>query len=160
MRQMRNALRHVLLITTLLVSAHAFAADTGPVIALRAFFTSVSQKDYAIAWATLSRKSQEGIVNSVADGEHMAAPDVRKLFDTNDPSIDAGFWESFRQSSQSETFLQVAMVPGGSSNGSDGSAVITLANGGTVTMQMYREAGSWKVGWMETFFPSNKVPSQ
>jgi len=157
---MQKTLRQALLITALLVSAPAFTADTGPVIALRAFFTAVTQKDYATAWATLSRKSQEGIVDSVADGEHMASPDVRKLFDTNDPSIDAGFWESFRQSSQAETFLQVAMAPGGARNGSDDSVVITMANGNTVALQMYQEGSAWKVGWMETFFPSNKVPSQ
>jgi len=156
---MKTMLRHVLLICVLSVSAPVFAADSATVVALRTFFTNVTNKDYAAAWAGFTRRSQDGIVNSVADSEHMAAADVRKLFDTNDQSIQAGFWDSFRNSSQSATFVEVAMAPGGTLNGSDDSVVMTLANGNTVSLQMFREGGVWKVGWMETFFPSNKVPT-
>lgn len=156
---MKTLLRHALLICVLSVATPVFAADGGPVVALRTFFTDVTKQDYAAAWAAFTRRSQDGIVNLVADSDHMTAAEVRKLFDSNDQRIQAGFWESFRNSSQSATFVEVAMAPGGALNGSDDSVVMTLANGNTVSLQMFREGGVWKVGWMETFFPSNKAPT-
>jgi hypothetical protein len=29
-----------------------------------------------------------------------------------------------------------------------------------MTILMYKEAGRWKVGWMETFFPGGKLPKK
>ena len=155
---MKTLLRQALLVAVLLLPVSAPAADAGPVVALRTFFTEVTNGDYAAAWAAFTRRSQDGIVQSVAGSEHMTSADVRKLFDTNDPSIRAGFWDSFRNSSQSATFVEAAMAPGRSLNGSGDSVVMTLTNGNTATLQMYREGKVWKVGWMETFFPDNKVP--
>ena len=155
---MRNPLRLVVLLSALLLLPSSLAADTGPVVALRAFFTAVSGKDYAAAWAGFTHKSQDRIAEVVAKSEKMSVTDVRKLFDTNDKRIRDGFWESFRTSSNSDTFLQVAMSPGAGSGSSDGSVLITAPNGNVITMLMYRENGGWKVGWMETFF-SNKDPA-
>ena len=155
---MKPMFRWMMVILALLAAAPSLAADTGPVVALRTFFTDVTNQDYAPAWAAFTRRSQDGIVNSVASSEHRTPADVRKLFDTNDASIRAGFWESFRNSTQAATFVAVAMAPGGARNGSDDSVVMTLPNGNSATLLMYKEGGAWKVGWMETFFPDNKVP--
>jgi len=155
---MKMPLRRALLVSALLLPLPAFAADTGPVAALRSFFTDVTKSDYADAWAAFTSRSKQGIVNSVADSEHLDPTKVRKLFDTNDPSIQAGFWENFKNSSQSGKFVEFAMAAGGPLKGSDDSVVITLPNGNTVALQMFHEGKGWKVGWMETFFPDNKVP--
>jgi len=155
---MKTMLRCALLSAVLLVSGSLSAADMGPVVALRAFFTEVAGQNYAPAWSAFTRRSQDGIVASVAGSEHMTPADVRKLFDADDQRIRAGFWDSFKNSSQAATFVEVAMAPGGALNGSDDSVVMTLPNGNTVALQMFREGGVWKVGWMETFFPDNKVP--
>src|SRR5579859_2354317 len=118
---MKMPLRRALLVSALLLPLPAFAADTGPVAALRSFFTDVTKSDYADAWAAFTSRSKQGIVNSVADSEHLDPTKVRKLFDTNDPSIQAGFWENFKNSSQSGKFVEFAMATGGPLKGSDDS---------------------------------------
>lgn len=159
---MKTLLRSLFLLSALSTFAPAFATDTdsAPASALRGFFTAVANKDYASAWAAFTRHSQEGIVKATADSEHMDIDEVRKLFITNDQSIRDGFWESFRQSSQAEKFINLAMASGGRQADADDSVVITLPNHNSATLLMYYEDGAWKVGWMETFFPGNKIPVQ
>lgn len=136
-------------------------ADTGPVIALRAFFTAVVKDDAGASWVLFTRRTQDGVVKSVADSEHMDPAAVRRLFDTADLSIRDGFWKSFHQSSQAESFIGVQMSSQGPANGADGSVLITMPNGNQATVLMFREGGAWKVGWFETFFPNGlTVPSQ
>ncbi|MGE5624287.1 MAG: hypothetical protein ACM3ZT_01940 [Bacillota bacterium] len=154
---MKITLRSLILLAALLVSGAA-VADTGEVDALRGFFNAVSSKNYAAAWSAFTRHTQDLVVQNVADSEKMSVQDVRKLFDTNDESIQAGFWESFRQSSQSPVIAGLPMSAAGKQLDADGSVSISFTNGNQVTVLMYQEGGGWKVGWMETFFPGGKVP--
>lgn len=158
---MKTLLRFVFLPAALLALAPVTLADTdtGPVQALRAFFTAVSNSHYDAAWALFSKHTQDGIVSSVADDEKMDPAEVRRLFETNDQSIQDGFWDSFHKSSSAETFVSVQMDSTGPSKDAPGSVLVTLPNGNSVTLLMYRERGSWKVGWFETFFPSGKISS-
>jgi len=150
----RALLACLLLVLPLASSADA---DAGPVIALRAFFTAVVNGDDKGAWGLFSRHTKDGIVKSVADSEHMDKAEVRKLFDSAAPQLHEGFWASFHSSSQAETFVSVQMDSTGPSKDAPGSVLITMPNGSSVTMLMYREGGAWKVGWFETFFPGGAV---
>lgn len=159
---MRITLRSLLLLSALFVFTPGYAADTdtASVSALRGFFSAVANKDYAGAWAAFTRHSQDMIVDNIASSEKMSAQDVRKLMDDNDQRIRDGFWESFRQSSKPEEFINLPMASGGHRMDADDSVVISFSNGATATVLMYHEGGVWKVGWMETFFPGGKVTSQ
>ena len=131
----------------------AGAQDAQAVVALRGFFVSVAAQDYAPAWSALSAKSQGWIANAIADSAH------RKLLDDNDSSVQRGFWDSFRESSKPEVFTQMAMTPA-AAPGADADVTVSGANVKDMVILMYKEAGGWKVGWMETFFPGGKVPKK
>ena len=156
-----KAFTRVLLLSSLLVfplSAPA-DADPGPVIALRAFFTAVVNGDDKTAWNLFTRHTQDGVVKSVAESEKMDPKELRSMFDTADQRLHDGFWASFHSSSQAESFVSVQMDSSGPSKDAPGSVLISLPNGNTITMLMYREGGAWKVGWFETFFPSGSLPA-
>jgi hypothetical protein len=136
----------------------AGAQDAGMVDALRAFFAAVAAKDYATAWSGFSAKTQTLVAQNIAASANLTAADVRKLLDANDDRIQRGFWDSFRGSSKPERFGQVTMTPGIVPL-ADGAVKLTV-NGQDMTFLMYKEAGGWKVGWMETFFPAGLPAKQ
>jgi hypothetical protein len=152
---MQVVLRTILAFIIFLNAAPAAAASNDPAAALRAFLTSVDQKDYAAAWSDFTRSTQDAIVKSVANNEHMDAAQVHSLFDANDSRIDAGFWDSFRKSSTAGALAQYGMTSDVFGNGANAEVRI-LTGGRTVTIKMFLEVGAWKVGWMETFFPNSK----
>jgi hypothetical protein len=136
----------------------AGAQDAQSAVALRAFFAAVAAKDYATAWSAFSAKTQGWVAQSIADSANMTAAEVRKLLDANDDRVQRGFWDSFRTSSKPERFAQVAMNPG-IAPGGDGAVQLTV-DGQQMTVLMSKEAGGWKVGWMETFFPTGTLPAK
>lgn len=137
----------------------AGAQDAQAVVALRAFFASVAAKDYAPAWSAFTSKTQNWVAQSIADSANMPVAEVRKLLDTNDDRVQRGFWDSFRDSSKPEAFLQTAMTLG-TAPGGDAAVKVSGANVKDMAILMYKEAGGWKVGWMETFFPGGKLPKK
>ena len=156
---LRSTLRSLAFTAALLAMAPVTADEpsSAPVIALRTFFNAVAGEDYASAWKGFTRKSQQVIIQSIADSEKMSATDVEQLFSTNAQSIQAGFWTNFRQSSQADTLVGLAMRSAGPQRGAEGSVEITLSDGRVATLLMYKEGRKWKVGWTETFFPSGAI---
>jgi hypothetical protein len=137
----------------------AGAQDAQAVVALRAFFVAVAAKDYATAWSAFSAKTQGLVAQSIADSANMTAADVSQLLDSNDDRVQRGFWNSFRESAKPDVFAQLAMTPVAAPGA--GSAVrVNGANVKEMTFLMYKEAGGWKVGWMESFFPKGVPPAK
>ncbi|HEX4299764.1 MAG TPA: hypothetical protein VH327_02750 [Gammaproteobacteria bacterium] len=156
---MSKLLRYALLPLLLLSFAPAAPADTeaAPVLALRAFFTKVVNGDDKGAWSLFTRHTQDGIVKSVSDSEHMQPAELRSMFDDGDQRLHDGFWDSFHKSSQAESFISVQMDSTGPDKDAPGSVTVTLPNGAQLKMLMYLEGADWKVGWFETFFPSGQL---
>ena len=124
---------------------------------LRGFFVNVASKNYAPAWVAFTKKSQQGIIQSISTDEKMKPADVEKLFKKNAQSVQDGFWDHFRTSSNASVFSGVAMAAATPPAGADGAVNITMSNGKLILIRMYKEGGKWKIGWIETFFP-NGVP--
>jgi hypothetical protein len=157
-----KALRAAFVLVALVAASspwHAAGAqEAAPVVVLRGFFVAVAAKDYAPAWSAFSAKTQGWVAQSIAGSANMTAAEVRKLLDSNDDRVQRGFWDSFRESSKPELFTQLAMSPAAAA-GADGAVKLTV-NGQQMTFLMYQEAGGWKLGWMETFFPGGKLPAK
>lgn len=142
------------LLLGLFLALPATAADPvggGPAGAVKGFFGAVAAQEYPKAWALLSSTSKNTICEMIAKDEKMQAADVRTLFETNDPSIRKGFWESFRQSSKSDV-LAASSFTTGAVNGER--ADVTM-QGNSAVFLTFREKGQWKFGLMETFPPGN-----
>jgi hypothetical protein len=158
-----KALRLAVLLLSLVAVASpwhaAVAQDAGTVLVLRGFFAAVAARDYATAWAAFSAKTQNWVAQGIAESAQMTVGEVRKLLDSNDERVQRGFWESFRESSKPEVLTQLGMTPA-TAPGADGAVRVTGANVKEMVILMYKEAGGWKVGWMETFFPTGKLPAQ
>lgn len=69
------------------------------------FFQAIVAKDYATAWGLLSEKSKKSLVATSAKEAEISDDEMRKLFDSNDPAIQNGFWEAFRGSCKADVFI-------------------------------------------------------
>ncbi len=146
MSRTRTLLALVVLITCLIQPAQA----QDPAQAVKGFFQAVSARDYGRAWELLSSSSQNRIVAMVARDEEMSAEAVRQLFETRDPSICAGFWDSFRASSHSEVLAARDFITSQVA-GSRGS--VRMEGNDARNFVTALEGGSWRFGLMETFAP-------
>jgi len=140
--------RSLLVLLVLMSCLVAPAKAQDPAHAVKGFFQAVSARDYGRAWALLSSSSQNRIVTMVARDEQMSTEAVRRLFETRDPSVCAGFWDSFRTSSRSEVLASRTFLSGQ-----------VAGNRGSVRMEgndernfvTVLEEGSWRFGLMESF---------
>lgn len=93
---------------------------------------AVVDQEYSTAWALLTARSQDYIVNSVATAEKLDPADVRGRFDRTDQSVVSGFWTSFRKSASSLPSLATVNASVVSSDGD--TAVVQFAGYTTVEM--------------------------
>lgn len=121
----------------------------GPASAVKGFFHAVAQKQYGAAWKLLSESSKATICQSIARDEKMDAGEVRRLFESNDVSIQNGFWESFRVNSKCEVLAGSVFQSGAV----DGNRADVTVRGASAVFRAVREQGSWRFGLMETFPP-------
>src|SRR5688572_15183090 len=71
-----------------------------PIDSVKGFFDAVSKEQYNIAWATLTKASQDKFISMVAEDEKLDPAKVREMFSQNQMPIRIGFWRSFRNSSK------------------------------------------------------------
>jgi len=140
----RTLLALIILISCLVAPAQA----QDPAHAVKGFFQAVNARDYGRAWDLLSSSSQNRIVTMVARDEEMSTEAVRRLFETRDPSVCAGFWDSFRASSHSE-ILAGRTFTSGQVAGNRGS--VRMDGNDERHFVTVLEEGSWRFGLMETF---------
>ncbi len=142
--------RSLLVLLVLMSCLVAPAQAQDPAHAVKGFFQAVSARDYGRAWALLSSSSQNRIVTMVARDEQMSTEAVRSLFETRDPSVCAGFWDSFRTSSHSE-IMAGRTFTSGQVAGNRGS--VRMEGNDERNFVTVLEEGSWRFGLMETFPP-------
>ncbi|MGE0495179.1 MAG: hypothetical protein AB7S38_38595 [Vulcanimicrobiota bacterium] len=138
------------LVLTLFLAASATAQEGKPSGAVQAFWAAVSSKNYAGSWSLLSKHSQDTIITRVAKDEKMDVTKVRKMFESNSPQTQRGFWDSFRTSSKADVFAQGKFKTVSSNNKS---AQVTMdgVDPSKLTFKVFREGQTWKVGLIETF---------
>ena len=142
--------RSLLVLLVLMSCLVAPAQAQDPAHAVKGFFQAVSARDYGRAWALLSSSSQNRIVTMVARDEQMSTEAVRSLFETRDPSVCAGFWDSFRTSSHSE-IMAGRTFTSGQVAGNRGS--VRMEGNDERNFVTVLEGGAWRFGLMETFPP-------
>jgi len=139
-----------LLLTLLLCLALAPAARADePARAVKGFFQAVVNGDYARSWNLLSSHSQARIVAAVARDEGLDPQQVRRLFESNAPAVQNGFWANFRSSSRSEVLAFKTFT---TLNQEGNRAAVGLA-GQDGSFVAVRETGVWRFGLFETFPP-------
>lgn len=123
-----------------------------PVDGVKGFYDAVSKEQYDIAWASLSKASQDKFISMVAEDEKLDPAKVRELFSQNQTPIRIGFWRSFRNSSKLDI-----VAPGATYklvNESPDQAEVEMSSGEVVLKsKAFKEDGQWKMGYVETFLP-------
>lgn len=123
-----------------------------PVDSVKGFFDAVSKEQYNVAWATLTKASQDKFISMVAEDEKLDPAKVREMFSQNQMPIRIGFWRSFRNSSKLDI-----VAPGATYkvlNEGPEMAEVEMTSGDVVLKsKTYKEGGQWKMGYVETFLP-------
>jgi clan AA aspartic protease (TIGR02281 family) len=113
------------------------------------FFLSIAEEKFADSWKMLSTYSQDTIVNMVAEEAEKPPDLIRTLFDTNHRSVQSGFWNSFRSSSQIPILLPRAIYHQTHRTG-DFATVMVRVGEEEIRFELYEEKGSWKLGLIES----------
>ena len=135
-------------------AAPAAAAPTlaTPIDAVKGFFDAVSKEQYDVAWATLTKASQDKFITMVASDEKMEPAKVRELFEQTQTSIRIGFWRSFRNSSKLDLVAPTATYK--VLNEGPEQAEVEMTSGDVVLKsKAFKEGSQWKMGYVETFLP-------
>lgn len=123
-------------------------AQKDPSQAIKGFFQAVDAQDYAQAWRLLSSQSRNTLAQLIARDEKLEPQEVLRLFESDDPSIRAGFWESFRTNSGASVLaagtFETLEVGGGR-------ARVQMKGREQVAFLAFLEEGSWRFGLVETF---------
>lgn len=123
-----------------------------PVEATQGFYDAIAGENYAAAWGSLTKKSQDKFVSMVAEDEKMDKSKVQELFDKDTSAIRQGFWRSFRNSSKLDIYAPGATYKVVSE--SDDQAEIEMTSGSfSLKSKAFKEDGKWKLGYVETFLP-------
>jgi len=117
---------------------------------VKTFYEAVNDKNYALAWSVLTKRTQDKFISMVAEDEKMALKKVRDLFENNAIPIQKGFWNSFREASKVMTLLPKAHYTVLSSKGK--MAVVELSDDSQkLDSKAFKENGKWKLGYAESF---------
>lgn len=123
-----------------------------PVEATQGFYDAIAAENYAAAWGSLTKKSQDKFVSMVAEDEKLDKDKVRDLFERDTSSIRLGFWRSFRNSSKLDIYAPGATYKVVSESGDQ--AEVEMTSGSfSLKSKAFREDGKWKMGYVETFLP-------
>jgi hypothetical protein len=133
----------------LLFATSAARASGSPEQAAHQFFQAVTDGQFPQAWSLLTRKTQDALVQALADKTHLAPAIVREAFRNNSSDDVRAFWGAFRVSAKAPQF---AAIQFGKAD-VDGKMARVLIPGTKVNLLMFDEGG-WKFGLQESFYPN------
>jgi clan AA aspartic protease (TIGR02281 family) len=113
------------------------------------FFISISKENFLDSWKMLSSYSQNTIVTMVAAEAEKSPELIRSLFDTNHRSVQTGFWNSFRSSSQIPALVPMAVYHQTDRTESFATVLVRVGDE-EIRFELYEEKGSWKLGLIES----------
>lgn len=122
------------------------------------FFVSLKEKKYKDAWELLSERSHRTIINEVYNSVRDSGIEIKKAnivkdFDDNG-IIFNNYWNSFMLNFDPDIVLNERVWE--FEKIKPDSAVILLKGSGITRLKMFREAGWWKVGFVETFWTGRR----
>lgn len=118
--------------------------------AVKDFFKAVADQDDETAWNSLTRKSQDDIVNILAERMNTTAEQVRELIRKN-PALMTGFWKKYREDVGAEELCNDAGFRLVKLESNEAAVRVTPKNGKMFGLKLYKENDSWKIGLTETF---------
>lgn len=125
-------------------------------------FIAFQNNEYASAWALLSKKSQQEIVNDVYKSSKtlnggISREQVRDDF-SEQGTMFRSFWSAFLHDLDVNIVLEQSLWAIGSIDRNKAEIIITYKRSRMPTrLQMFRESGDWKVGLVETFWPRKQI---
>lgn len=121
------------------------------------FFQALEAMDFAEAWQSLTAHSQAQFVETVIATEKdpkLTPVIVRQLFESNDKTLQMGFWASFRYHLGVSDWLKQKFELEKTLS-SDESRVKALP--ARLILVVKNEKGDWKFGFTETFVPAKAL---
>ena len=127
----------------------------GPVLeSAENFFVFLKEKNYRAAWELLSERSQETIINDVYESARESGATIDKEKIVTDFSgsgiIFNNYWNAFMINFNPDIVLNERVWE--FENIGPVRAIILIRGEGITRLIMYKEAGWWKVGFVETFW--------
>ncbi|PIQ25492.1 hypothetical protein COW36_20825 [bacterium (Candidatus Blackallbacteria) CG17_big_fil_post_rev_8_21_14_2_50_48_46] len=118
------------------------------------FFKALEAMDFAEAWQSLTLQSQQEIIEKIIATEKnpkLTPVLVRQLFDSNDKTLQLGFWASFRHHIGFNDWLKQKFELEKTISGTE-ARIKTLP--AKISLVVRNESGEWKFGFTETFMPT------
>lgn len=167
---MRAALQHIinsvvfLFLIILFCFTDAYAGNTTESESLileagEEFFISLQKGDYKSAWELLSKKSYETIIGDIYDASQKAGVKIKKedIMDdfSNNGVICNSYWKAVLDNFDPSVVLNERVWEFEKVGSS--AAVIKLKEKAVTKLRMYKENNQWKVGFIETFWPTKTM---
>ena len=125
--------------------------------AARNFFRNIEKKDYTLVWDAITVKSRETIINTIyknqkKTGVRFSREGIMKDFD-NCGVICKSFWDAYFSTFDPELALEQSKWDIGSIKKNKAEILITHRSAESpAKLKMFKESGSWKIGFTETFW--------
>lgn len=123
------------------------------------FFISLQKRDYKIAWELLSEKSHKTIIEDVYNASQEAGIKIKKEDIINDFNnngvICNNYWRAVSDNFDPSVVLNERVWEFEKIR--TDTAVIMLKEKAVTRLQMYKENNQWKVGFIETFWPTKTM---
>lgn len=160
MKTTQLALPLILFIFLLCPHVHAqdLSEESGTILSsAEAMFKSMQKKDYVAIWQSLSRKSQETIVQDTYKSVKPASPahteeSVGRDFSSGGP-LAIAYWNAFLNKFDPAMALEQSRWQMHTVNADNAEIIILYKKSQSPAMlKMFKEEGAWKVGLTETFW--------
>jgi hypothetical protein len=129
------------------------------------FFQSLIQNQLQVCWGLFSKKSQNTFINwtlndlytqspNAAKAAQLGPPEIKLMFETNTVDLVIRFWRRFVRESRAVQYARYAYFTTLETQGKTATveARFNYENGQEhrVNLTMVHEAGSWKLGYLES----------
>jgi hypothetical protein len=121
-----------------------------PEKALKSFFSAVHDKNFDVAWESLSLPSRQYFINFYSKWRGISPALAKEMFEKTVPEIRETFWERFNQSSEEAKLVGNATFTVADIKGNI--AMVEMTSGGiSYHYKAVKEGDFWKLGYVETF---------
>ncbi|GEM_PF-2788279 len=125
--------------------------------AVKTFFTAMKDKDFDLAWESLSSVSQNQLVQEFARSRKISAAQARELFDKNKEAVRIGFWEPLRERSKIIPLVQDAVYT--LTDQKENEAMVEMKSGGiTHHLRAVKEGKEWRMAYVESALQDTLLP--
>jgi hypothetical protein len=126
-----------------------------PTEAVKTFFTALKDKDFDLAWESLSTVSQNQFIQSLAASQKISPAQARELLDKNKESVRVSFWAPLRERSKIVPLVPNAVYT--LTDEKDNQAMVEMKSGGISNhIKAIKEGKEWRMGYVESALQENQ----